>query len=221
MGTLVSGQCSGGEISSFPTSLPAALSCQNGGTCVADICSCPYGWSGAFCHIFGCPHQCLNGGTCTAVDVCACTPGWTGPTCGTSLCAPSCGIHGNCSSAHSCLCGDGWSGSTCSTPPSVINNSHRDGVDIAYLALSIGLVIMYVHAARRFVAPHALGLQGHACVGPAAASRPITLQALSPPTAARRHSLFTTKLFTSCRREPLTTNARADPCIPTAGDVHY
>jgi hypothetical protein len=185
MGTLVSGQCSGGEISSFPTSLPAALSCQNGGTCVADVCSCPYGWSGRFCHIFGCPHQCLNGGTCTAVDVCACTSGWAGPTCGAPICTPSC-IHGNCTSAHSCLCGDGWSGSTCSTPPSVINASHRDGVDTAYIVLSIGLVIMYVRATRRLAASYFLGLQGHAYVGACSSesSHQQALGGVNPPPPA-------------------------------------
>jgi len=54
---------------------------DGGGVCIADGCSCNFGWGGRACANPVC-YQCNpDRGSCTAPGVCICNSGWSGPQC--------------------------------------------------------------------------------------------------------------------------------------------
>ncbi|XP_072182245.1 uncharacterized protein [Diadema setosum] len=55
--------------------------CLNGGTCLNQACTCPYGFGGSFCERVDCGQDaCQNGGTCQE-SACVCPPGFFGTFC--------------------------------------------------------------------------------------------------------------------------------------------
>ncbi|XP_015750838.1 PREDICTED: uncharacterized protein LOC107330791 [Acropora digitifera] len=59
--------------------------CRNGGKCAGSTsswCSCPAGFSGAFCQINNCAAKpCQNGGTCKGINLCECPSPYSGAQC--------------------------------------------------------------------------------------------------------------------------------------------
>jgi len=97
---------------------PISCECENGGTCVNDVCECPDGYSGEQCEIYNCANVvCWNGGVCVDGE-CQCLSGYTGTNCEIPVdpCPGVSCVNGDLESDCDCNCDDGWIGSDCNTP---------------------------------------------------------------------------------------------------------
>ena len=88
--------------------------CINGGWCnEKNVCQCPKGFIGEYCHSAFCYPICLNGGSCVSPGQCSCLEGFQGPHCEGGICREKCLNGGKCIQKDTCQCTRGYYGDRC------------------------------------------------------------------------------------------------------------